>query len=71
MTWVHVLQHIYQVLHLLLQPGHGLLSTNRKHKSVHVVIVESHFDLLQTEGRSHFYIINQIPQEASEELINK
>lgn len=51
MTWADAGQLIYQVLHLLLQPGHGLLGADGKHKSVHVVVVESHFDLLQTEER--------------------
>lgn len=45
-------QHIYQVLHLLLHPGHGLLGTNSKDKSVHVVVIERHFDLLRTDGRT-------------------
>lgn len=44
------LENIYQVLHLLLQSGHGLLGTNSKDKRVHVVIIKRHFDLLQTDG---------------------
>lgn len=38
-----------QVLHLLLQPRHGLPGAHRKHKGVHVLVVQGHFDLLQTD----------------------
>ena len=39
---------IYQVLHLLLMFCHCLLGAHSKHKSVHVLIIQSHFYLLQT-----------------------
>lgn len=40
---------IYQVLHLLLQPRHGLLGAYGKHERVHVLVIQSHFDLLQND----------------------
>lgn len=45
---IKLVENIYQVLHLLLKPGRGLLGAHSKHKSVHVVVIKSHFDLLQT-----------------------
>lgn len=47
---------IYQVLHLLLQPCHGLLGAHGKHERVHVLVIQSHLDLLQNEtvsGNKH------------------
>ena len=39
-------EDIHQVLHLLLKPRHGLLGADGKHKSVHVLLSKSDFDLL-------------------------
>ncbi len=35
-----------QVLHLFLQACHGLPTPHGKHKRVHVLIIQSHFNLL-------------------------
>lgn len=47
-TYVEFVYVIYQVLHLLLKFGHGFLGAHSEHKSVHVLVIKSHFDLLQT-----------------------
>ena len=51
---------IYQVLHLLLKPGHRFLGANSKHKSVHVLFIKSHFDLLQKDKVGKTMIVTEI-----------
>lgn len=52
MWWTQLIKDIYQVLHLLLKPGHGLLRADGKHKGVHVLVIKCHFDLLQTDRQT-------------------